>query len=531
MAQLIIDPVTRIEGHLKIDVNIENNLIDYANLSGTMARGIENLLIGKDSRDAVYVTERICGVCFTAHGWASSIAVEKAHGTTNLPEATYLIRNLIAGGAWLHDHPLHFYHLSALDFIDITVLGEYTGADANLIKVKNLVNKEIANPPVDGSFAGPFVPTFAPDEYSIRDLDTVATLVLHYIKALEIQSKAKKMSAIFGGKQPHQSSIIPTGVTLFPSSAQRAQYREILDELSSFVNDVYVSDVLSLGTNELFELAQTDLGVGYQNYLSNGAFQGSDGSKIYPAGVVINGNLVETDTAVIEANITEDVSSAWYNSVSAGHPSISKQEFDLDKDAYSFVKAPRYNNQPMEVGPLARMIVASKQPNHPAYSHPAVQQFIGLIEAGVKPGVVARHAARALETQILCDSMYNWLDRLDELASSGETTIQDTSHWNPPTSGSGTGLTEAPRGALGHWINITNSKIGNYACVVPTTWNASPKDSNGFNGPMEEALLGCPIPDESNPINIGRIIRSFDPCLACAVHTVSPKGDLTPFLI
>ncbi len=311
MAQITIDPLTRIEGHLKIDVNVENGIVSQSQVSGTMARGIENLLIGKDTRDAVYVTERICGVCFTAHGWTSSIAVERAHGTTNLPEAARLIRNLIAGGAWLHDHPLHFYHLSALDFIDITVLGNYTGNDSNLLKIKNLVNSELANPPVDGSYAGPFVPTYAPDEYSVRDLDTVATLVLHYIKALEIQAKAKKMSAIFGGKQPHQSSIVPTGVTLFPSSEQRGLYREILDELTSFVNTVYVPDVLGLGTNELSELALSDIGVGYQNYLSYGGFKESQGDMLYPAGVIINGILQNDDISVIESKIAEDVSGSY----------------------------------------------------------------------------------------------------------------------------------------------------------------------------------------------------------------------------
>lgn len=531
MAQIIIDPVTRIEGHLKVDIQVENGIVTQSNVSGTMARGIENLLIGKDTRDAVYVTERICGVCFTAHGWTSSMAVEKAHGTTKLPDAARVIRNLIAGGAWLHDHPLHFYHLSALDFIDITVLGGYTGSDPNLIKIKDLVNKELADPPVEGAYAGPFVPTYAPDDYSIRDMDTVATLVLHYIKALEIQAKAKKMSAIFGGKQPHQSSIVPTGVTLFPSSAQRAQYREILDELADFVNNVYVPDVIGLGTNELLGLAQSDIGVGYQNYLAFGCFEESQGHLLYPSGVIINGILQNDTIEDIESKIAEDVSNSWYKENSAGHPTLSKQEFNLDKSAYSFIKAPRYNNQPVEVGPLARMMVASKQTGHPIYNHAALQRFITLINNGVKPGVVARHAARALETQILCDAMYNWLDELENMASGGNTQTQDKAHWTPPQTGQGKGMSEAPRGALGHWITITDSKIGNYACVVPTTWNASPKDSAGFNGPIEEALTGCPVSDTDNPINIGRVVRSFDPCLACAVHIVSPEGIINSIKI
>jgi hydrogenase large subunit len=339
------------------------------------------------------------------------------------------------------------------------------------------------------------------------------------------------MSAVFGGKQPHQSSIIPTGVTLFPSQAQRALYRQILDELTEFVNTVYVPDVLSLGTNELFELAKSDIGVGYQNYLSYGGFEENQGHLLYPAGVVVNGILLNDNLNDIESKIAEDVSHAWYKENSSGHPNISKQEFNLDKQAYSFVKAPRYNNQPMEVGPLARMIITAKQTNHPTFNHSAAQKFIELFDYDIKTGIVARHAARALETQILCDAMYNWLDELEELASESNTEIQDKEHWTPPLSGQGIGMNEAPRGSLGHWISVANSRIENYACVVPTTWNASPKDSSGFNGPIEEALFGCPVSDTENPINIGRVVRSFDPCLACAVHILTPDGNINSIKI
>jgi len=530
MAQITIDPLTRIEGHLKVNVNVNGGTVSDAEVSGTAARGIEKLLKGKEPRDAAYITERICGVCFTAHGWTSSIAVENAHNA-NLPDAARVVRNLIAGGAWLHDHPLHFYHLSAVDYIDITVLANYSGSDINLNKIKNLILSEVANPPIDGSYVGPFVPTYAPDQYSITDLDTVVTLVQHYIKALEIQAKAKKMSAIFGGKQPHQSSIIPTGVTMFPNADQRSQFRVLLDEVTGFIKNTYVPDVLGLGTNELFGLATSDIGVGYQNYLAYGCFPEKQGHLMYPEGAIVNGILMADNRDDIEPLITEDVTNAWYQSNSAGHPSSSQQNFNLDKSAYTFVKAPRYNGQPMEVGPLARMMVMANRTSHPSHSHSAVQQFIGLVNAGVKPGVVARHAARALETLILCDSMYNWMDELDSLEASGNTQIRDNNHWDPPRNGSGWGMTEAPRGALGHWIDISNFAIGNYACVVPTTWNASPLDANGLNGPFEEALKGCPVPDENNPINVGRIIRSFDPCLACAVHVIAPNGDMKQYKI
>ncbi len=544
MAKITIDPLTRIEGHLKVEVTVDGGVVTAAQVSGTMARGIEKLLIGKDTRDATYVTERICGVCFSAHGWTSSLAVEKAHGTTNLPEAARLLRNLIAGACWLHDHPLHFYHLSALDYLDLSVLVNYNGSDTYINKIKELIIAELNHPPIEGEYAGPLLPAYNPDGYSVSDLDTVVSAVQHYLAALQMQVKAKKMSALFSGKQPHQSGIIAGGVTQVPTTAERQAFRYLLDEQINFINNVYVNDVVTLGTGPLLSLARSNVGVGYQNYLAYGGFPEADGSFLYPAGAVINGNLVANSRSTIEPAITEDVTKAWYISGSGGHPSQTIQEFDLEKaGAYSFIKAPRFNDQPMEVGPLARMMVIIKRPEHPAYNHPAVQNLLNLIQQGVQPGAVARHAARALETQILCDAMIRWLDELNDLLggpgvngmnpeSAGQNVdIHDTAHWDPPASGQGFGMIEAPRGALGHWLKIENHKIDRYACVVPGTWNASPADINGLMGPYEKALIGCPVPDLDNPINVGRIIRSFDPCIACAVHIISPAKSVKKFVV
>ncbi|MCG8700436.1 MAG: nickel-dependent hydrogenase large subunit [Bacteroidales bacterium] len=531
MTQITIDPLTRIEGHLKVDINVDNNVVTDAQASGTMARGIEKLLIGRDPRDATYVTERICGVCFTVHGLTSSMAVEKAQGTTQVPEGARLIRNLIAGGEYLHDHPLHFYHLSAVDFLDIKVLKDYTGSNPHINKIKKLVTAEINNSPVEGQYAGPFVPTYQPDEYSIRNVDKVASLIENYLKALEIQAKAKKMTALFGGKEPHQAAFVPGGVTRFPETSVREQFKELLDEVTTFIREVYVPDVINLGTNELYGLATSDMGVGYQNYLAYGAFEDSSGSLLFPTGAIINGNLITTNRSDIESDINEDVTNAWYESSSSGHPSVTEQNFNLDKTAYSFVKSPRYKGQPMEVGPMARLMVAAKRTDHPCHNHTAVQQFVSLLDAGVKPGIVARHAARALETLIICDEMYNWLDEINASPNSLNSQIHDTNHWSPPYSGQGFAMYEAPRGALGHWISINDHKISHYACVVPTTWNASPMDANGFRGPYEEALMGTPVVDQKNPINVGRVIRSFDPCLACAVHVIEPNGNMNQFTV
>jgi hydrogenase large subunit len=538
MTQITIDPLTRIEGHLKVEINVTDGVVSDAKVSGTMARGIEKLLAGRDPRDATYVTERICGVCFCAHGWTSSLAVEHAHGTTQVPEAARLLRNLIAGACWLHDHPLHFYHLSALDYLDLSVLVNYTGTDTYINKIKDLVVAEVNNPPVDGQYAGPLLPTYNADSNCINDLDTVVACVQHYLDALVMQVKAKKMSAIFAGKQPHQSGIIAGGVTQLPTKNQRLQFQSMLNEQINFINNTYVNDVLTLGTGPLLGLAASTVGVGHPNFLSYGGFPESDGSFLYPEGALVNGTLSSSARSSIESDITEDITNAWYLPGGAGHPSLTSQEFALDKaGAYSFVKAPRYKGYPMEVGPLARMMVAINRPDHPAYNHSATQTFLSLVQQGVQPGAVARHAARALETQILCDAMIRWMNELDGLIEGGrggsgqQVDIHDTAHWDPPATGQGYGMTEAPRGALGHWIKIADQKIDQYACVVPSTWNASPIDSTGVHGPYEQALIGAPIPDPDNPINVGRIIRSFDPCLACAVHIMTPDGNMKKFIV
>lgn len=535
MATVKVDPLTRIEGHLKIETNVGGGIVNSAKVSGTMARGIEKLLKGRDPRDATLITERICGVCFSAHGLTSSIAVEKAQGTTNLPNAARLIRNLITGACWLHDHPLHFYHLAGIDYFDLSVMASYNGTDTYLNKIKDKIIAETASPPVEGEFIGPFLPTYKADSLSIKDLDRVVNFLTHYFQALDTQIKAKGMSAIFGGKQPHQSGIITGGVTQVPPEAMRSQFRTLLDEVSTFVKNTYVKEVVGLGGGPLVSLALSDMGVGYKNYLSYGGYEEADGTYLFPEGGITDNVLRTTSRTVLEKYIKEDVTSSWYKVSGAGHPTVSDQEFDLNNNnAYTFVKSPRVYGYPMEVGPLARMMMAVKRTDHPTHNHPRVQDFIYYLGLGIRQGVIARHVARAFESEVLCDAMYGWLDELDaEIDGAGPSgpTIHDSAHWEPPASGVGIGMTEAARGSLGHWIKINNYVIDNYSCIVPTTWNASPKDEKGKIGPFEKALIGCTVPDTKNPINIGRIIRSFDPCLACAVHVIEPDGDVNEFKV
>jgi len=502
---ITIDPVTRIEGHLKIDVEVENGIVIDARSAGTMFRGFERLLQGKEPRDAAFITSRICGVCFSVHTMASSLALDAAFGA-EVPTGGRLLRNLIMGAEYIYDHLLHFYHLTALDYLDITRVAEYAGADPDLLAVRD---KIVAL--VEAGDTHPLAPSYTPDAYCATDPDTVTTLVSHYLQALRMQMLAKRMGAIFGGRAPHYQSIVVGGVTKLPTSAEIAQFRALLAELTSFVKGVYVPDVTSLGTGLLLDLATSDFGVGHPNFLAYGAFdESAAGDPLLPGGVITgldSSNIIVS--ALDPAEITESVRYAWYRPSVPRHPSVGDTTPDLDvSEAYTFCKAPRYRGLPYEVGPLARMLIL-REP-----------RLVALLEQGVKPGAVARHAARAFETTLICDAMSRWLDELEVALGGPAFRIHDTAHWETPTTGQGMGLYDAPRGALGHWISINNSVVENYQAIVPTTWMASPRDDNDVRGPYEESLIGCPVPDVTNPINVVRVVRSFDPCLGCAVHLV-----------
>lgn len=511
MAKVVIDPLTRIEGHLKIEVEVENGRVTEAHVVGTSYRAMEDMLRGKDPRDASYVTERVCGVCASSHGLASAIALDNAFGA-KVPAGGRIIRNLINAAMWLHDHPLHFYHLSALDFIDVMAVAQYQGRDAGLLAVKDKIMALVA-----AGDTAPLTPRYDPDEYNVNDPELVTTAVAHYIQALEMQAKAKKMSALFAGKQPHQSSIILGGVTILPNIETVEKFRSMLMEQINFIENVYFQDVIAFGTGPLLPLAQSGLGGGSKNYMSFGAFpQDNEWKELFiKPGIITNGDLSKV-SPIDEGKITEDVTYGWYKESPNGNgPYDSDTIADLNKpNAYSWVKAPRYNGEPVEVGPLARMLVMKPQPLMDIISRNNIQ-----------PGVVARHAARAYETVMLVNEMSNWLDDLEKEMGSADFAIHDTDHWDIPEEGQGGGMIEVPRGALGHYIKVAKGTTANYQMVVPTTWNFSPRDDKDVPGPLEQALIGVPVPDTNNPNNIVRVVRSYDPCLACAVHLIDPETN------
>ncbi len=510
MTKIIVDPITRIEGHLKIEVITENGVVKEAQSSGVLFRGMELILQGRDPRDAQRYTQRICGVCPTSHSIAATLNLDSAFGIADkIPDNGRIARNLILGAAHIADHILHFYHLTALDYVDVTKVAGYDGNDPALNSVKEFIQR--------GELA-PFVPRYEGD-YRLSDQMNIDALA-HYVKALEMRRKAQEMLAIFGGKMPHNMGVVPGGITETVTVDKIASFLWMLNELRDFIDNVYIPDVLAVAEAyaDYFEI-----GAGCGNLLSYGSFDlEGDNADLTKRKRLLNQGTVSTDLKLgsLDTNkIMEHVKHSWYADSSTGkHPTQGETRPQPGKKgAYSWSKAPRYDGKVYEVGPLARMAVTY------ASGDPTVKNLIDSVLSRFKAGpnvlfsVLGRHAARALYTKYVADSMPGWLLQLKP----GEPAYVD---YEIPDEATGMGLVDAARGALGHWIEIKDKKIAVYQCVVPSTWNLGPKDDKGRPGPVEQALIGTKIRDENNPFEIGRIVRSFDPCLACAVHLITPKG-------
>jgi len=498
-----LNPVTRIEGHLAIKVEVEAGKVVNAFVSGEMFRGFEKILRGRDPLDAQHITQRICGVCPVEHGMASVLAQEMAYHLTP-PLNGILARNLIQAANFMMSHITHFYLLSGPDFVDVAMIANYQGSDPALLALQNWVKAQLSSRTIVPG--GPFLPRYAA-QY-LQDAGTNFTVLRHYLEALEMRALAHRMGAVFAGKLPHAATLVPGGITEKVTALKISEYRSALDILRRFIDQAYLPDVAAVAQAfpEYFMV-----GKGCGNFMAYGAFPLAGGSetKLIPSGVLMDGKLQPVN---VEA-ITEDVGNSLYSSTSGRRPYEGETIADPDKaGAYSWLKAPRYNGKVMEVGPLARVLV-SYQGGQNATLKSAVDAL--LLNLGRQPGdlnsVLGRHAARALECKLIADQCAQWLDQL----TPDDPAFTD---FSPPESGRGHGLTEAARGALGHWMEIGDSKIRNYQCVVPTTWNCSPRDDRGVPGPVEQALIGLPVADPENPIEAARVVRSFDPCLACAVH-------------
>ena len=504
MARTIeIDPITRIEGHLAFRIETETGQISQAYSSGEMFRGFEVILKGRDPLDAQQITQRICGVCPVSHGTASVLAQDMAYGVTP-PENGRLIRNLILGANYIQSHILHFYQLSALDFIDIAALTQYQGKDPNLVKLKSWVTSQLSSNILYP--ASPFLPRYTGDY--IEDTDINISAIKNYTESLKMRALAHKLGGLFGGKLPHATAIVPGGITEKATAKKIAACMSILNELKIFIDTCYLPDVMAVAT------AFPDYfnhGRGCGNFLSYGVFAESDrpDDTFLPDGIAANGTLLPFDPS----KIYEDVKYSYFSSGSGLAPVNGQTIPDPDKaGSYSWIKAPRYDHMVMEVGPLARMMVAYLRNKNPGLNQ-TIDNLLSQTGTGLEnlDSVMGRHAARAIECKLIADQCTEWVNRLDPSRPS-------YTDFEIPAKASGVGLTEAPRGALGHWLEIEDYRIKRYQCVVPTTWNCSPRDDQGNPGAVEKALEGTPITNPDNPIEATRVIRSFDPCIACAVH-------------
>lgn len=460
----IMDPVTRIEGHMKVKVEIgelngQKRVVDTY-CSGTLFRGFEQLLEGRDPWDAPVITQRICGVCPISHGQASVLALENVAGW-HPPTNGRLLRNLTLGANFIQSHILHFYLLAAMDYV---------------------------KGPIDGP---PWTPAWDVDMRGGLD-----AIVDNTVLAIEARRRAHEMGAIFGGKMPTSHSFIPGGFTATPTQDRIDSCRAHLDWLINFIENSYINDVNDLAAVYGDYL---NIGAGCKNLLAYGVFELDDigQEKLLKAGYVEDGGI-EPSKGFSGQDITEFVKYSWYDDETSNlSPSSGETQPAYPKgEAYSWLKAPRMYSKPFEVGPLARMWITGDYRDGMSVMH--------------------RHMARAKETLKIAQTMLGWLNELDN----GSTVWEEPPM---PGQGFGIGLTEAPRGALGHWVRVTGGRIAHYQVITPTCWNASPRDDQSVLGPMEQALIGTPIQDESRPIEALRVIHSFDPCLSCAVHVMRPN--------
>ncbi|WP_372677030.1 nickel-dependent hydrogenase large subunit [Desulfosarcina sp.] len=534
--RVVIDPVSRIEGHLRIEVEVDNGRVSKAWSTATLFRGVETILTGRDALDAPLITQRLCGVCTYVHDLASVRAIEDAVGV-QITDNARIVRNLMLGAQFLHDHIVHFYHLHGLDWVDIT-----SALSADAAATENLARAISPNAdPIDFAGAqsrlqalvatgnlGPFANGYWGHSAYVMSPEENLLVTAHYLEALRKQATAAKMMAILGGKNPHPQSTVVGGVTCGGElSADRLNsFRAYLEETRKFVNTVYLPDLKAVAA-KYPEWATVG---SFSNFMACGEFPvgpNVPADLFMPRGLIINGDIYNVQ-AFDPIHISEHVARSWYAGSTDYHPEVGETVpnytgMDLDS-RYSWLKAPRQDGEAMEVGPLARVLVGYGL-GQAEFVNP-VHQFLidtGLSEANLL-STLGRTAARGLETAIIGDAMVGWLDKLENNLSLGNKQIYQ--HYSMGTS-SGTGFLEAPRGALGHWISIQGSTIDNYQMVVPTTWNLGPRCAEGIPGPLEQALVGTPVADPASPVEVIRVIHSFDPCIACGVHVIDTRADKT----
>ena len=559
--KIVVDPITRIEGHLRIEAQTENGRIANAWASATQFRGLEIIMENRDPRDAWAYTQRICGVCTVVHAVASCRAVEDALDI-RIPANANTIRNLVHGMQFVQDHVIHFYHLHALDWVDVTsALKADPAATSKLAQSlspwpnnSTTYFKEVQTRLqtfVGSGQLGPFANGYWGHPAYKLPPEVNLLAVAHYLEALDWQRDVIRLHTIFGGKNPHPNFLVggmASAINLDSratiNGARLAEVHDLITKAQRFVEEVYWPDLVAIAG---FYKDWAAIGGGTGNYLSGGEFPATDirdvDSLYLPRGVILNKDLSKV-LPYDQAGVAEYIHSSWYeyskDNEAGLHPYEGETKpkytgpqapwtFLQDSDKYTWMKAPRYNGKPMEVGPLARMLVAY------ASGHKDVVPLVNdtLKTLGAPPtalfSTLGRTAARGMETVRLARKLSGWYDELVARIKAGDTTTFDGKKWEPstwPKTAKGYGVLDAPRGILGHWVQIEDGKIKHYQCVVPSTWNCSPRDAKGQMGPYEAALVdNHPLADPARPIEILRTIHSFDPCIACGVHVLDAEGN------
>jgi len=560
--RIVVDPITRIEGHLRIEVEVQDGKIVDAYSSGTMVRGFELILKGRDPRDAWAFTERACGVCTTVHALASVRTVEDALGVSVPPNAE-LVRNLMFCAQYLQDHVVHFYHLHALDWVDVV-----SALKADPKKTSEIA-QSISNWPksspkyfsdiqkrltafVNSGQLGIFANGYWGHAAYKLPAEVNLIGVAHYLEALDWQKEVVKVHTIFGGKNPHPNYLVggvPCSINLDEASSLNAErlamVGKLFDDAQAFVEQVYLPDLLAVAG---FYKDWGAIGGGLPNYLAYGDLPtngyNNPSSFKFPRGAILNRDL----SRVYEVDgkdplqVEEFVSHSWYEYADGNDkgkhpwdgetklnytgPKPPYEQLNVDQK-YSWLKTPRWKGNPMEVGPLARLLVAFASGREDVKD--AVTGALKALNVPVTAlfSTLGRTAARGIETKLIAVWAKEFYQQLLTNIKNGDTRTFNNERWEPetwPAEAKGVGLSEAPRGALAHWIVIKDKKIENYQLVVPSTWNASPRDPKGQRSAYEAALIGTPVKNPDQPLEILRTIHSFDPCIACAVHLYDEKG-------
>jgi hydrogenase large subunit len=573
--RIVVDPVTRIEGHLRIEVNIdESNVIRNAVSTGTMWRGLEVILKGRDPRDAWAFTQRICGVCTGTHALTSVRTVEDALGI-QIPENANTIRNIMQLALYVQDHLVHFYHLHALDWVDVVSalsadpkatselaqsISDWPKSSPGYFRDLQTRLKKFVESGQLGLFRNGY---WGHPAYKLPP-EANLMAVAHYLEALDFQKEIVKIHTVFGGKNPHPNWLVggvPCPINVSDTGAVGAinierlnLVKRIIDESRQFVEQVYLPDLMAIAS--FYKDWTYGGGLSSTNVLSYGdipeyANDYTASSLLLPRGAIINGNLNEVHEVDLRNpdEIQEFVSHSWYSypDQNAGlHPwdGVTEPNFELgpntkgtktniqsiDESAkYSWIKSPRWKGHAMEVGPLARYIIGYAS-NNPEFKEPVEKVLTDLnLPVSALFSTLGRTAARGLECAWAAEKLQYFYNKLITSIRNGDLATANVALWEPHTwahEAKGVGFTEAPRGALGHWIHIKDKRIENYQAVVPTTWNAGPRDEAGNIGAYEAALLNTPVANAEQPLEILRTIHSFDPCLACSTHVMSPDGEV-----